>query len=54
MAELNRESLVKKYGKDNLINLIEIDFSRNQIRSIDSNTFKGLTKLRYYHCNIMK
>ena len=45
MVDLNREVLVKKYGKDNLINQTVIDLSRSQIRNIDSNTFKGITKL---------
>jgi hypothetical protein len=45
MVELNREYLVKKYGNDNLTNLIEINMTGNKIKKIDSNTFRGLTKL---------
>ena len=45
MVELNREFLVEKYGKDKLFNETIIDISNNHIRKIDSNTFKGLTKL---------
>ena len=44
-TKLNREDLIKKYGKDKLINLTEIQISLTQIRNIDFNAFKGLTKL---------
>ena len=46
MVELNREFLVKEYGKDKLINEAFIIITDNHIRKIDSNTFKGLNKLR--------
>ena len=45
MVDLNREFLVKKYGKDNLINRNYISITCKEIRKIDSNTFNGLTKL---------
>ena len=45
MVELNREFLVKRYGKDNLINRTVIDIWINRIKKIDPNTFKGLVKL---------
>ena len=44
MIELNREFLVKKYGKDDLINKTIIDISNNHIRKIDSNTLKGFSR----------
>jgi Leucine-rich repeat (LRR) protein len=51
MVELNREFLVKVYGKEKLFNLTEIYLSgyckdkKDKITKIDSNTFKNLTKL---------
>ena len=45
MVELNRKYLVKKYGKDNLINRTEIVIWNSQIKKIDFNAFQGLTKL---------
>ena len=45
MVKLNREYLVKEYGKENLINLTEINLGGKNIKQIDSNTFYGLTKL---------
>ena len=41
--ENDRQVLVKKYEKDNLINLTRINLYEGQIRNIDFNTFKGLT-----------
>ena len=45
MVELNREYLVRIYGKEDLLNLTEIDLSKIGIKKIDSNTFINLTKL---------
>jgi Leucine-rich repeat (LRR) protein len=46
MVELNKELLIKQYGKDeNLNNLTFIDFAARKITKIDPNTFKDLTKV---------
>lgn len=43
--ELNEQYLEKKYGKGRLTELNEVDLSRNEINSIELNTFKELKKL---------
>ena len=45
MAELNRDYLIREYGKDNLFNRTEIILDFKQFKKIDCNTFKGLSKL---------
>lgn len=45
MVDLNKEFLIIKYGRDKLLELTEINLKSNGIRHIDSNTFKGLSRL---------
>ena len=45
MVEINREFLIKQYGKDDLINQTLLDIAWKQIKKIDPNTFKELDKL---------
>ena len=47
MDELNREYLVKKYIKDDVLsNLTWLHLDRNKLKRINSNAFKGLVKLK--------